>query len=618
MLRTGTTIAGYRIEELIGSGGMGTVYEATQLSLDRTVALKVLAAGLAAGEEFRERFRREAMLQAALEHPNIVPVYEAGASDEGLFIAMKLVRGSDLKRLGEDGDLEPARALEILAQAADALDAAHGAGLVHRDVKPQNILVDDDDRAYLADFGLTKGAGDRGATLTGQYMGSLDYTAPEQIRGEGFGASGDLYAFAAVVYEVLTGEVPFPYDTEAAILYAHIAEQPPHVTSRRPDLPAAVDELVARGLAKRPEDRYRSARDLVEQARRALAAPSSVAVAVAANGRRRHGDTIVDPAVLRAAPVIEAAEEQTVPWRSIAIATLLVAALALAGFALGRASRAGGQGTTGVAAAGPISLSFADSEWRAASASSIRGLPLVGAVALTSTRRDRPGTLVAGIVPEAQGAGLLPKALKEQLSGAATPHAATVGRYQGLVYPTLPAARVSSRLELVLVPTTRGAAAVACLTPPALPAGTSPADCDAVAATMRLHGLQALPLRGTGAYAATLLSTLARVDGERVAGRRQLAGASRRQEQARAAHALAAAYAGAADRLLHDADPSPLARPSHFALYGALREAQRSYGALAAAARSGDDVAYRRATRRIETAERNVDASIARLERLRP
>src|SRR5262249_53015645 len=162
------------------------------------------------------------------------------------------------------------------------------------------------------------------------YMGSLDYTAPEQIRGEGFGASGDLYAFAAVLYEVLTGEVPFPYDTEAAILYAHISEQPPQVTVRRPELPAPVDDLVARGLAQRPEVRCRSACDFVERARRAFAAPSSVAVA--ANGRRRHGDTIVDPAVLRAAPVIEAAEERTVPWRSIAIATMLVAALALAGF----------------------------------------------------------------------------------------------------------------------------------------------------------------------------------------------------------------------------------------------------------------------------------------------
>jgi serine/threonine-protein kinase len=615
MLRNGTTIAGYRIEELIGSGGMGTVYEATQLSLDRTVALKVLAAGLAAGDEFRERFRREAMLQAALEHPSIVPVYEAGDSEEGLFIAMKLVRGTDLKRLSENGDLEPERALAILARAADALDAAHGAGLVHRDVKPQNILVDDDDRAYLADFGLTKGAGERGVTLTGQYMGSLDYTAPEQIRGEPFGASGDLYAFAAVLYEALTGEVPFPYDTEAAILYAHVSEQPPPLSERRPELSSAVDEVIARGLSKRPEDRYRSASELVEQTRRALGSPRPPAVE--SNGRRRFGETIVDPAVLRAAPVVEAAEERAVPWRSIAIATVVVAALAAAGFALGRATRDHGPETTGIAAAGPISLRFADSDWRPAAARPIAGLRLDGAVALASTRRDRPGTLVAGVAPDAQGAGLLPRALKEQLSGASTPHAAAVGRYEGLVYRRLPAARVSSRLDLVLVPTTGGAAAVACLTPGALPAGAKPADCDAVAATLRLHGLRALPLGGTGAYAAALVSALARLDGERVAGRRQLDAAAGRSEQARAAHALTAAYAGAAERL-RDAKPSPLARPSHLALYGALREAQRAYAALAAAARSGDDVSYRRASHRIETAERKVGVSIARLERLRP
>jgi predicted Ser/Thr protein kinase len=615
MLRTGTTIAGYRLEELIGSGGMGTVYEATQLSLDRTVALKVLAAGLAAGDEFRERFRREAMLQAALEHPSIVPVYEAGDSDEGLFIAMKLVRGTDLKRLAEDGDLEPGRALAILAQAADALDAAHGVGLVHRDVKPQNILVDDEDRAYLADFGLTKGAGERGVTLTGQYMGSLDYTAPEQIRGEPFGASGDLYAFAAVLYEALTGEVPFPYDTEAAILYAHLSGQPPQASERRPELPSAVDEVIVRGLSKRPEDRYRSATELVEQTRRALASPP--AAAVGANGRRRFGETIVDPAVLRAVPLVEATEERAVPWRRIAIATLIVVLLALVGFALGRARRDGGSGATGVATAGPISLRFVDSDWRPAAAPPIPGLRLEGAVALTSTRADRPGTLVAGIAPDAQGAGLVPRGLKEELSGASTPHVAAVGAYEGLVYRRLPVARVSSRLDLVLVPTTSGAAAVACLTPGALPAAVKPADCDAVAATLQLHGLRALPLGGTSAYAAALVSALARLDGERIAGRRQLHGAAGRPEQARAAHSLVAAYAGAAGRLV-DVKPSPLARPSHFALYGALRDAQRAYAALAAAARAGDGAAYRGASRRTDAAERKVGVSIARLERLRP
>jgi hypothetical protein len=186
------------------------------------------------------------------------------------------------------------------------------------------------------------------------------------------------------------------------------------------------------------------------------------------------------------------------------------------------------------------------------------------------------------------------------------------------VYRRLPAARVASRLDLVLLPTTSEAVAVACLVPSALPAGAKPADCDAVAATLRLHGLRALPLGGTGAYETALLSALARLDGERVAGRRQLAGATRRPEQARAAHVLAAAYAGAAVELLRDAQPIALARPSHLALYGALREAQRSYDALAAAARSGDDVAFRRVSHRTDVAERKVGVSIARFARLRP
>jgi hypothetical protein len=447
-------------------------------------------------------------------------------------------------------------------------------------------------------------------------MGSLDYTAPEQIRGEPFGASGDLYAFAAVLYEALTGEVPFPYDTEAAILYAHVSEPPPPASERRPELSPAVDAVLARGLSKRPEDRFRSATELVDQTRRALASPRSAPVV--SDGRRRFGETIADPALLRAAPVVAVSEERVFPWRRVLIATLVVLALALLGFALGRASRSGGPGTTGVATAGPISLRFFDSQWRPATPSSIPGLQLEGALALASTRDDRPGTIVAGVAPDAQGAGLLPKGLKQELSGATTPHAVAVGPYQGLVYRRLPAAHVSSRLDLVLVPTTTGAVVVACLIPAALPAGAKPADCDAVAATLRLHGLRALPLGGSPAYEAALVSTLARLDGERVAGRRQLAEAVRRPEQARAAHVLAAAYAGAAVQLLHGAQPSPLARPSHLALYGALRAAQRSYYFLGVAARSGDGVAYRRASNRAEAAEQKVGVSIARLEHVKP
>jgi serine/threonine-protein kinase len=249
MPRTGEQIAGYRIDGVIGAGGMGVVYEATQVALDRPVALKLLTPGLGASEEFRARFRREAMLQAALEHPNVVAVYEAGECEEGLYIAMRLVRGTNLKALVERGDLAPDRTIALLEQAAAALDAAHEAGLVHRDVKPQNILVDDDDRAFLADFGLMKGVGDRGVTLSRQYAGSLDYAAPEQIRGEPYGPSGDLYAFGIVLYEALTGSIPFTHDTEAALLYAHLTEEPAPPTSLRPELPAGVDDVLAKALA---------------------------------------------------------------------------------------------------------------------------------------------------------------------------------------------------------------------------------------------------------------------------------------------------------------------------------------------------------------------------------
>jgi predicted Ser/Thr protein kinase len=613
MLATGTTVAGYRIESVIGAGGMGTVYEATQLSLDRTVALKVLAPAFGRDGDFANRFRREAMLQAALEHPSIVPVYEAGESDDGLFIAMKLVRGSDLKRLAEEG-LEPERALAILAQAAAALDTAHASGLVHRDVRPQNILVDGEERAYLADFGLTKGAGDRGVTLTGQYMGSLDYAAPEVVRGEPWGPQADVYAFAAVLCEALTGEPPFLHETEAALLYAHVNEPPPCPSDRRPELPGALDDVVARGLAKRPEDRYRRATDLVEDARRALASPP----AAAENGRRRFEETIVEPAGLTAPPVVELADERELPWRAIAIGALVVVALALAGYALGRATRGGGGGELlGTAAAGPISLSFPDADWRGpVAAPKIAGLTLDGAVAITSRKDDRPGTLVAGIARDAQGAGLLPPGLQRQLAGAATPRPARVGPYAGLVYRALPVTRVASRLDLVLVPVAGGAAAIACLTPRVLPARARPASCDEVAATLRLRGVRALPLGSTGPYTSALSSALARLDGEQAALRAQLAASARRADQARVAHALAAAYAGAAARIAR-VRPSPFARPSHVALVGALREAVRAHDALSAAARAGDSGAYASATARVEPAERKVDASIRRFERLR-
>ena len=283
-----TVVAGYRIDGTLGEGGMGTVYRATQLSLERVVALKVLTAELSADPAFRERFRREGLLQAALDHPHIVTVYEAGETDNRLFLAMRMVEGPTLKDLILRRQLDDRRALRLLTQVAEALDAAHAKGLIHRDVKPQNVLVGAGDHAYLADFGLTKGNDDAAMTETGQFVGTIDYISPEQARGERATARSDVYALTAVLCECLTGQVPFERATEERALLAHLTEPPPRLSEMRSDLPAAMDEVIAQGMAKDPEDRPASAGELMLQARRALGAmPAESAAPPAATDATR-------------------------------------------------------------------------------------------------------------------------------------------------------------------------------------------------------------------------------------------------------------------------------------------------------------------------------------------
>ena len=270
MLDKGTKVAGYEIEGILGHGGMGVVYEARQLSLGRTVALKILAGTLGMDPSFKERFRHEGRIQAALDHPHIVTIFEAGEWDDSLFIAMRLVRGPNLKEMIIARELEGARTLRILRPIAEALDSAHEAGLIHRDIKPQNILVGSRDRAYLADFGLTKGIDDAGLTQTGQFVGTIDYIAPEQIRGEPATGACDIYALSAVLYECLTGTVPYPKPSDAAVMYAHLSEPPPLVTDQRPELPPNLDEVICKAMDKDPKARYASATELVDAAERAL------------------------------------------------------------------------------------------------------------------------------------------------------------------------------------------------------------------------------------------------------------------------------------------------------------------------------------------------------------
>src|SRR6478735_5037747 len=273
-LEPGSVFAGHRIDAVAGRGGMGVVYRATQLALDRTVALKVIAPGLLEDQTVRARFVRESKGAASIDHPNVIPIYYAG--DEGgiAYIAMRYVAGDDVRSLvRREGRLEPARAARIVAQIGAALDEAHAAGLVHRDIKPANVLLTAEDHVYLTDFGLTKHAlSVAGSTKPGHWVGTLDYVAPEQIRGERVDARVDVYALGCLLFYTLTGEVPFKREGDEARLWAHLSEPPPKPSQLVPDLPEAFDFVIERALAKDPDERYPSAGDL---GRAALAAAAN-------------------------------------------------------------------------------------------------------------------------------------------------------------------------------------------------------------------------------------------------------------------------------------------------------------------------------------------------------
>ena len=267
--------AGYRIDSRVGRGGMGVVYRATDLALDRSVALKVLDDELAKDPAFRRRFVSESKLAASLDHPNVVPIYAAGDCDGMPYIAMRVVPGADLRSvLRGEGRLQPERAARLIAQVASALDAAHAHGLVHRDVKPANVLVTPEDHVYLTDFGLTKRVSpDTEATRTGVVLGTLNYMAPEQIRGSTIGSYTDIYSLGCMTVHLLTGEVPFPVETEEAKLWAHVSEPPPRPSERVPALGQAFDPIVARAMAKVPEQRYASAGQVGEAMLEAVRPP---------------------------------------------------------------------------------------------------------------------------------------------------------------------------------------------------------------------------------------------------------------------------------------------------------------------------------------------------------
>ena len=306
--RIGSYFAGYRVDALIGQGGMGEVYRAENPRLGTFLALKVLSPELAGNEQFRERFVRESRAAASLDHPHVIPIFDADEADGIPYIAMRYVDGSDLKSVMEqEGAIDPARTLDILGQIAEALDWAHARGLVHRDVKPANILLErtpqQREHAYLSDFGVAKQALGRGLTTTGEFVGTIEYVAPEQISGNAIDGRADVYALGCILFECLAGTPAFDRDSTVGLMYAHLEEPPPAISEKRAELPPALDDVIQRALAKAPDDRYPTAGGLIAAAR----------AAVEGKEQPRNAETVVrpkpEPAPVAAATVVRPRSE---------------------------------------------------------------------------------------------------------------------------------------------------------------------------------------------------------------------------------------------------------------------------------------------------------------------
>ena len=661
LLAKGTTVAGYRVEGVLGHGGMGVVYEATQLSLNRTVALKLLAGQLGDDAAFRERFRREGLLQAQIDHPNIVTVYEAGETDEGLFLAMRLVRGPNLKDMIVSRELDAGRSLRILTPVADALDAAHAQGLIHRDIKPQNILVSGRDHAYLADFGLTKAPGEKSLTKTGQFVGTLDYISPEQIRGQGASKQSDVYALAAVLYECLSGVVPYPKDSEAAVLYAHMSEEPPSLQEARPELPSPLDAVIRKAMSKTPEDRYHSATELMRAAEEAFSrktraamtppgpieAPEEVgirapevdvgtrealaqdsdelAAATRAGGVDATRPAVAGEATVAAEPGAEGtrvADAATAPLPAAATATAgaaraparvspgLVAAavvgviaLAVVGYLVGNSGSKSSNtpANNSSASAGPITITFPDTWQRVSSVPPIPGLNLKDSVAVTPSGGPAVGSLTAGMATAAD-ASLLPVTFKKQLSGPPPKgEPVRLGTVQAYRYAGLKPKNYPQQLTVYTVPTDAGVATVAC-SARAADAGAFLPQCESAASTLTLSGAKPLDLGVPPSYAKAVNNTIGKLQTQRAAALKKLKAARTPAAQASAARQAAAAYAGAA-RTLASQQGGPQVDAANTAIVAALRRGAAGYAQMASGASNNNAGRYKTGAATVKKAD---------------
>lgn len=639
------------------------MYEATQLYLNRKVALKLIAPEMGADRTVKERFRREGLHQAAIEHPHIVTVHEAGETEHGLYFAMRLVRGPTLKAMIVARQLDAGRTVRILSQVADALDTAHDQGLIHRDVKPQNILVGDRDHAYLADFGLTKAPGDQSITKSGGFMGTLDYVAPEQIRGEPTTPRTDVYALAGVLYECLTGAVPYPMDSDPAILWAHMALAPPRVSEQRPDLPAALDEVITRAMAKQPGSRFAAAGELLRRAEEALPRPSTAWLsdaasamhdpAVAAPPQAGHPLSMARPAskvedarveegaattvegALADGPAVADREAHSESRSTIAAPvapgtsflprwprsrprpTLAITAAVFAGALAIGGYHAGGLGVDANPAAeavvaGPLRLTAPDGWGGTASVPEVPGLQLSQAAGASPDGRSGGPALLAGLA-DGTGPTLLPARLLARLPRApSTDDVVALGELEAYRYRGLRPRGLDRPLTLYVLPTEKRVATVACL---GSQDAAHAAACEQAAGTLELDGVRGLQPGPRRAYAKPLNAVTERLARRRDLGRERLRRAPTPSEQARAARALARDFRLAASSL-KKVPAGPAERRSHEALRDSVKGAQRAYSRLASAVRRESRADFSGAAASVRRHESRIERDLAALGRL--
>jgi hypothetical protein len=607
LITVGSTISGYRADRLVGKGATATVFAATRLSDTRSVALKLLVPALQANPTVRARFHDAALVQRSLEHPNVAEVYEVGESDGESFLAMRLANDGTLAALLDEG-LDARRALELLGQVADALDFAHLNGVSHGDVKPRNILIDDG-VALLADFGLAVAL--RQATpAAAAAPGTLHYSAPERLRGDPPTSSADVYGLACVLFECLTGVVPYPQDTSAAAVGAHLFNAPPRASSIRFGLPAAFDDVLARGLAKDARDRPESARELISAAESVLARsgpvlgpPARPESAPAAMGSLE--DTLAEPlASLPDPPAIDADPPNTISRPLLAGAVVTTVLAVVLGGWLGQRRPDDGREI----ARGPLTV-VAPSTWRDVATTVLPGVAIKDPLALVPRARPRAVTFVMGTV---QGAPptFLPRSLLRRMQN--PPQSELVQLAHGVAYRYARVTPVGYErvMTLYVLPGPRGSALAACSASPTMT--PSLVDCGRVAQTLEARRLTVYDPRPDPRFASAVNGAFRVLRVGRKSWLGTLRKAKTARGQARAAIEIAVSYRTTAASIRRTRPPGVAAAATRH-LAAALDAAGVGYTRLARAARHRDPTRYEKARTHIRTSESSVADALREL-----